>query len=270
MRKELLKMGENNYVFVSTHSPFLIDKENVERNVIIKKNELSFSMKINLEEHQNIIDDEVLRDAFGLDVYQDLLGPFSILVEGKNDKVILNKAFNYIERNYTIIDGRGTLIRAIASLFSNSDTPPLVVVDDDDDGKKYKKEIIKKDGYSEKNVFTISDLVGDVKENATIEDFLGKEYIISKFKERFKESFNEEVGVFDLEEDSSFMIQIREFLKSKKNQQERKGFLDGLKSKISKDFKSTPEAFDKEYPLLKKLAEAIKSKLDKPIEKQNT
>ena len=36
--KELLKVGKDNYVFLATHSPFIIDKSHKERHYIIKKN----------------------------------------------------------------------------------------------------------------------------------------------------------------------------------------------------------------------------------------
>ena len=97
--KELLKVGNENYVFLATHSPFIIDKQHKERHYIVKKNKKAITEITRIKESDNIIDDEVLNEAFGINVYRDLLNPHSVLVEGVSDKLILQKAFECLGYN---------------------------------------------------------------------------------------------------------------------------------------------------------------------------
>ncbi|MBP5421412.1 MAG: AAA family ATPase, partial [Paludibacteraceae bacterium] len=80
LAQELLKIGHENYMFIATHSPFMIDKNHKERHCIVKKNSKAITELNWIKDSDNIIDDEVLRDAFGIDVYRDLLNPHSVLV----------------------------------------------------------------------------------------------------------------------------------------------------------------------------------------------
>ena len=72
--EELLKIGRNNYVFIATHSQFMIDNKNKERHYIVTK------PHNNTEVHQwnetkDLSDDEILRAAFGINVLNDFLSP---------------------------------------------------------------------------------------------------------------------------------------------------------------------------------------------------
>ena len=163
LSKELLNIGKKNYVFVATHSPFLIDKKHKTRHCIIKKDNNAITLKKEIQEHQNLIDDEVLREAFGVEVYKDLLNPHSLLVEGASDKVILQKAFSTIgHSNIGITNGHGSNIDKIAAKLNYDHISILIIVDADEDGEKFKTNIIKLGGvYSEENVFTLR-IVGTV------------------------------------------------------------------------------------------------------------
>ena len=80
MRDELLKIGKNNYVFLATHSNFMIDRKEMSRHYIVQKNTHTHLKRI--EQEQDLSDDEVLNDAFGLNILNDFLSPHKILVEG--------------------------------------------------------------------------------------------------------------------------------------------------------------------------------------------
>lgn len=272
IREELLNIGKNNYVFVSTHSPFLIDKNKKERNIIIKKNDSAFTEKREIKDYENFIDDEVLREAFGIEVYKDLLNPHSILVEGASDKTIFQKAFNIKnEKNYGITNGHGSNIDTLASKLNDTGISILVIVDDDDDGKKYKEKIIKTGwSYSHNNVFTIRDLVGDIIDWGTIEDALGKTFMESKFKEFSKENLGKECTIA-LDETKPFIPQIKAILHQNFTDKtaEKKDFdkiIEDFKFKISEGFNPTKSGFKKGFPLLESLIEKISIKLEKKEE----
>jgi predicted ATP-dependent endonuclease of OLD family len=259
LREELLEIGKSNYLFVSTHSPFLVDRKNKERNIIIKKNNDALTEKKEIKNEEDIRDDEVLDEAFGINVYKDLLNPYRILVEGSSDKIILQKAFNIKKYKYGITNGIGSNIVQLASKLNQDDIKVLVIVDDDKDGKEYKNKILKIKGvYNQKNVFTIRDVVGEIKNEGTIEDILGKDFIESKFKEFYKSEFKEDCN-YNLLEDFPFLEQIKIFLK--KQNKFKNQFLDDFKKKISDDFNPNKGTFDTKFPLLKSFVNEVQKKL---------
>lgn len=259
--KELLKVGHDNYVFLATHSPFIIDKQHKERHYIVKKNKKAITEIQRIKESDNIIDDEVLNEAFGINVYKDLLNPHSILVEGATDKVILQKAFDVLgKKNIGITNGHGTNIDTLASKMNFDNFSVLVVVDDDKDGQKYKEKIIKIGGpYNENTVYTIHDLVGDVVNNGTIEDTLELEYVKSKFIEFYKKQYTEEPSDFNLLEGEPFINQLTVYLQKKKKY--TNWDMDAFKKLLSDDLKLTKTSLERKFSLLKNLAEAIVEKL---------
>ncbi len=263
LREELLKIGTNNYLFVSTHSPFLVDRKKKERNIIIKKNGSALTEKIHIESHTDIIDDEVLREAFGLEVYKDLLNPHSILVEGASDKQILQKVFQLKDKSFSVTNGHGSNIDTLASKLNDVEISPLVVVDDDKDGKIYKNKIIKIGGsFSAENVFTIRDLAGSMVEGCTIEDVLGKNYVESIFKAFYKQFYSEAECDIVLVETEPFVNQMKAYLqRNAKNDIEK--FIEGVKDKLSIDFNPAKGTFSAQFPLLDLLVIEIIKKLNK-------
>lgn len=257
LSRELLKVGHENYVFLATHSPFIIDKNHKGRHYIVKKNKKAITEIVRIKDSDNIIDDEVLNEAFGINVYQDLLNPHSILVEGASDKIILQKTFSLLGReDIGITNGHGTNIDSIASKMNFDNISVLVVTDDDNDGKKYKDRIIKTGGvFSENNVFTIRDLEGGIVNQGTIEDALGVDYIKSQFQKYYKNRFDEDLLDFDLDKNKPVISQIVEFLKQKRKYSSWD--MDAFKKQVSDDFKPSKSALDKKFILLKSIAEKI-------------
>ncbi len=248
LRKELLRIGHNNYLFVSTHSPFLVDRKNKERNIIIKKNPSALTEKIHIESHSNIIDDEVLREAFGLEVYKDLLNPHRILVEGFSDKQILQKILLIKGKdNFGITNGHGSNIDTLASKLNDVDISILVVVDDDKDGKIYQSKIIKIGNfYSSENVLTIRDLVGSLVNGSTIEDMLGKNYVESMFKESYKEEYKGECDI-TLEENKPFVNQMKTYLNKNNKEEDMERFIEVVKNKLANDLKLSKSSLEANF-----------------------
>lgn len=258
LREELLRIGQNNYLFISTHSPFLIDRTAINRNIIIKKNRSAITEKKLLTTEEDVRDDEVLDLAFGINVYKDLMVPNRILVEGASDKLLLKKALFECSMTCGITNGIGSNIVQIASKLNSDEISILVVVDDDDAGQKYKEEILKISGvFCENNVLTIRDLVGEVMPKSTIEDLLPKEYIKSKYKSLLNKELHLEDDIeFD---DNPVMQQIKIDMQRKRIY--TKELLDTLKKNISEDFKPTKTTITTKSPLLYELARNIKDKL---------
>ena len=260
LSKELLKIGHDNYVFLATHSPFMIDKKHKERHYIVKKNNRAITELNRIKDSDNIIDDEVLRDAFGIDVYKDLLNPHSVIVEGASDKILLQKALHSLGyENIGVANGHGSNIETLVSKFNYDGIHALVVLDDDEDGRKDKERIIKVGGaYTEDNVFTIRDLVGDIVDKGTIEDALDPNFVKTMFIKFYKATYNESVECdFTLEQ--PIVKQISELLKTQRKFS--KWNMDAFKKQLSEGFKPTKKSWDSDNILLKKLAEKIVQKL---------
>ncbi|MDX4069248.1 ATP-dependent nuclease [Aliarcobacter skirrowii] len=262
LSKELISIGKNNYLFVSTHSPYMIDHKHKERHIIIKKDSHANTIKKEIREEIDLRDDEVLSQAFGMNVYKDLLNTKRLLLEGASDKIILSKAFKANELDYGITNGKGSNIVNIASLFNDEDISILVIVDDDDDGMKYKEDILKIKGvYNNNNVFTLRDLVGDIVPKGTIEDCLGKNYIQSKFNSEFKIKFDKDSDL-ELKEDEPFMSQIKLYLQRDKiDKNEINAFIEDLKIVISEDIEIKGTTLNTRFPLLDQLVSKIKEKI---------
>ncbi|MDY0179806.1 AAA family ATPase [Aliarcobacter skirrowii] len=262
LSKELISIGKNNYLFVSTHSPYMIDHKHKERHIIIKKDSHANTIKKEIREEIDLRDDEVLSQAFGMNVYKDLLNTKRLLLEGASDKIILSKAFKANKLDYGITNGKGSNIVNIASLFNDEDISILVIVDDDDDGMKYKEEILKIKGvYNNNNVFTLRDLVGDIVPKGTIEDCLGKDYIQNKFKSEFINKFKKDSDL-ELKEDEPFMSQIKLYLQRDKIDKNKiNAFIEDLKIVISEDIEIKGTTWNKRFPLLDQLVSKIKEKI---------
>ena len=264
--KELVKFGKDNFVFVATHSPFLIDRKNKERNVILKKNNEAYTEIKRIKNDEDIRDDEVLKEAFGIEVYKDLLNSHSILVEGKCDKTILRKALKIKKKDYGIMNGCGDNIVHLVSKLNHSDISLMVILDDDEKGKENRRKIIEVGGvYSSENVFTIRDLVEDIINGGTIEDTLHKEYIKSQFKK-----FCETIDIkddFNLISDRPVIGQIKVFLKQKKHVDK----LNDFKKQIAENFDPTEKNLDNKLSLLDSLCNKIIEKLENnsTIKKEN-
>lgn len=262
LAKELLKIGQDNYVFLATHSPFMIDKKHKERHFIVKKNRKAITELYRIKDSDNIIDDEVLNEAFGINVYRDLLNPHSVLVEGAADKLILQKALALLEReDIGIANGHGSNIDTLASKMNFDNVSVLVITDDDKDGRKYKENILKIGGaYNIDTVFTIRDIVGEIINHGTIEDTLGVQYIESQFLKYYKLSFDEDLGGVTLSEDKPVIMQIASILKDKKKYCNWN--MDSFKKQLSEEFTPTKSSLSTKYKLLKALATKIIEKLE--------
>lgn len=264
--KELIEMGKNNYVFVSTHSPFLIDKKNKERHIIIKKDSSANTIKKEIKNHIDIRDDEVLNEAFGINLYKDLLLPHNILVEGASDKIMLQKLFTLNNIYCGITNGTGSNITQTASKFNTDDIKVFVIIDDDKDGKKYKKDILKIAGiYNQDNVFTLKDLIGnELPDESTSEDLYDISYVKSQFKKLSTQYEIEERIINDFEFDikKPYLEQIKIFLlKNKLPSEKTTKLIDELKINLSNDFNPSKTLFEGNIKLVN-LINNIKEKFN--------
>jgi energy-coupling factor transporter ATP-binding protein EcfA2 len=91
LRDELIRIAEQNYVVFSTHSIFMIDRENVQRHFIVtKKDEIT---SVAQADASNITDEEVLFNALGYSLFESLRA-INIIFEGWRDKELFRRALS--------------------------------------------------------------------------------------------------------------------------------------------------------------------------------
>lgn len=266
MLEELVKIGKNNYVFLATHSNFMIDRNAKERHFLLTKRRGVTQAK-QVSSDENLCDDEILLAAFGVDAIRDFLSPYKLLVEGASDKILLQKALGQVapELDIRITNGNGNNIVAIASKLAFDDVYPIVIVDDDIAGQTSKESILKiKGGFNEDSVYTIRDLVGSIKHGATVEDTLPNEYLQTKANSVLTEPEHNLPNI-ELTEDNLFCEQLVKHLQTSlskdgtltaKQQKEKLNMImDEVKTKISSDYDT--KNIDKKAPILFELAQAI-------------
>lgn len=269
MMDEFLKIGEKNYVFLATHSCFMIDKKTKQRNFIIKKDNAKNTIHQQIREESEVIDDEVLLEAFGINIYKDFLSPHKLLVEGQSDKKIIEKALAKLKIKETILitNGHGDNIVTTASRLNYEDISPLVILDDDKSGRNNRGKIVKIGGnFTDTNVLTLKDIESHIVTKGTIEDLMGKAFIESKFKEQYNLDFEKNPDTFSLDETKPFVNQIKIYLQKYENNADFEKFLEDMKTKIAEDFNPTVAGFDGEFPLLKSAVEKIVTQLGAGIE----
>ena len=264
MREELINIGKENYVFLATHSNFMVDNHTPKRNIIIKKNRDNNTYKKEIKDYNDMADDEVLKEAFGINVFKDFLTPNKILVEGKSDKLIIEKAIRKIDKDFdfAVSNGNGNNISSVASLLNFQKILALAIVDDDKSGKGNKKTISETGGIFKDNVFTIRDIEGGILEGGTTEDSLDRRFVISKFNE----VSGMELKADSLREDKPIIKQIDIYLmKNSKTRKEIDKLIYDLKIKISEDFDPGTN-LEQKMPLLYNLAKKIIDKLKSQAE----
>lgn len=228
MRDEIIKIGKNNNVFVSTHSHYMVDTNCPERHWIVKKEKAETSVN-QIGKNSSIEDDDVLMSAFGLNLFKELLPRNILVVEGGDDKQIISHLLKLFQISNFSIKSAGGASKSpgIASLLINESVPAFILFDDDKEGKDNKKKILDKfkDSYNKSNVFTLRDLIGDIPNNSTIEDLMPTEFVTDFFNKEMSKKFT-------LENNKPFIIQLKEQDVRLKNKYK----LESLKVKLSNEF----------------------------------
>lgn len=152
LRDELIKISHKNYVVYSTHSIFMIDKDNLKRHIIVEKEGEKTQTKV--ADESNIVTEEVLYNALGYSIFESLKRK-NIIFEGWNDARLFKVAYSKVPSEHSgvknlfrevgICHAVGVKdISKIAALLQLADRNCLIVSDNDDAAKRlqsvYKKE----------------------------------------------------------------------------------------------------------------------------------
>lgn len=203
--KVLEKISEESQVIFSTHSPYLIDAQHLDRIRLVLKNNKG-GTQIENKIHKNT-DSETLTPivtAVGLELSNDfsIAGRKNVLLEGISDYYYLRALSHYtnVETNgWSFIPCAGASTTSkIASLLIGWDLEFLVVLDNDKAGKKVISEFENKLIPREKHIVFISDdansSIEDLFTHDDFNNFVLDEEINGDKNQKLKICEGEEVG----------------------------------------------------------------------------
>ncbi|OAQ38542.1 hypothetical protein A5893_14060 [Pedobacter psychrophilus] len=257
MRDEILKIGKNNTVLVSTHSQFMIDTLSPERNFIVTKNKSNTEIN-QVSKTANIIDDNVLTAAFGLNIFKELIPNNIIVVEGGDDKTIISHAFHQLYTGFFFAiksAGGASKMPGFARLLQNENISSFFIFDADKEGRDNKGNILdsQKDFYSSKNVFTLKDILNSLPNDSTIEDLYPSQFVKSYFEAEMNQTFI-------IDENNAVIIQLKQQCEALKNKQKLESFKIKLSNKFCEDFNSSKSI--QKLERLNNLMKSLKNKIE--------
>ena len=208
--QELIKISKNNIVVISTHSTFMIDKQEIQRHLVIEKKEEKTIVKS--ASKSNFFTEEILHNALGTSMF-DVMKAEILLFEGYWDRKLF-EIFTETKKIRNMFDHIGIAhgvgvdnMHHMLTQFSLVSKKCLIVSDNDSAAKRGQKK------HSEEKQFgtwkKYSNFPGNLKEK-TGEDFIKNEAIkkaisntiifFKKNKENKNFSFKEEMEEIALKE----------------------------------------------------------------------
>jgi len=267
LRDELIENSQKNYVVFSTHSIFMIDKQNIGRHAIVSKNaEKTTILNANTS---NFVDEEVLFNALNYTVF-DILQSDNIIFEGWRDKRLFQTALKKIPtahakqlkalkdrlKSLGLCHAEGVKdIRNITPLLELASRRCLIISDADAPAKEKQREYRAIRGYGTWKRYD-EVLTGTIAETA--EDFLTAGAFDSGLR-KLKQKYPVLVGEPSLET-SKRIAAIKGWLGGQSTTvEERRKMLQDLKEFLFDEIKSS-DIDTSYYDFLERLAPLLGSK----------
>lgn len=237
LKDELIKISEQNYVVYSTHSIFMVDKENVGRHLLIKKqNEVTVVAEVT---QSNFVDEEVIYNALNYSIFENLK-EVNILFEGWRDKKLFQVALDGAQKTYNKLKGEFQKI-GVANLQGVKDVGRvcpilelanrnyIVISDCDDMAKAEQKK------FSGSGAWKRWDELSDVSEIVTGEDFIKTEFIkgvISNVKEQHAQLYELSVSKLNLSAGGGKLHCIDNWVGGAMTKEDKKALLNQIKDEL--------------------------------------
>jgi len=247
LKDELIKISKNNTILIATHSIFMIDREQVDRHIIVsKKKEIT---TINPVESSNITEEEVLFKALGFSIFE-LIRPRNIIFEGWRDK----KTFDIFTKSKSTlphdmkkqISALGLLhalgvkdISRIANICENINREYIILSDADKPAVEKKRDFT---GSGQWVMYSEIDGVNAI----TTEDFIIKKTINTAIKIAFKRYGIAQPFAINDEHEVDCVAKIESHLKSLDDSSlDKKKIINEIKDVIMENLK--PEDLNQSY-----------------------
>lgn len=265
LREELINISRNNIVFYSTHSIFMIDKNNIDRHYIVKKQKEITNIK--QVDKSNYMDEEVILNALGYSIFETLR-EFNIIFEGWTDKKLYETSLNRIPQSYkndinglkeygTCFSNGVKEIKPICSILDLIPRKYLVLSDSDKPAKEKQKDF----SQYKPDIWYRYDEIYNERIIITSEDFIKTNILYSELNKLLKAK---KVGVEITEQDIILAPNGRtKLIEDKLNQAgiEKatiKEILHDLKENVFTNLKNT-QIEDDYYEFLKQLINLIQN-----------
>lgn len=258
LKEKLLELGQHNYVFFSTHTPFMIDSNVSQRHYKVSKNEGLTNIH-RLLPNTNMNDDDLTEELFGINTLRDFYAPNRMLVEGQSEKTIIDFALRLkkSEQCIVITNGKGDNTVQVASYINiKRVNNVLTILDSDSSGIANKNNIIKIGGvFNNTNVFNLKDICPEIPDFATIEDLIDARYISEQYN-AFMKDRGYKVTKFIPNEGEAILVQIKKHCSINQINLSDAEIKD-LKTLIAENFNIRIGALKNKSPYLNKLADYI-------------
>ncbi|UTB33419.1 MAG: AAA family ATPase [Methanobacterium sp. ERen5] len=200
------KLSEDKQIFFTTHSPSMIDRNNLNGVKLVTKNG-SVGTKIKGKFHASDYDIyEPIRAAIGMTLADSLFTTKkNLLVEGISDLFILEALSKFSEgENKEFIDTSKISIFPTNGAKKMSNYVPFLlkeelecvcIFDSDKEGKDAKNELISKFDVKKENIIILNDLFDeDITKDLTIEDLIDFDFYLKALNLAYKNIFVDKIG----------------------------------------------------------------------------
>ena len=183
LRDELIQVSKTSRIIYATHSPYMIDSNNIERHLIVeKKDDVTTINKQEL--NAPYYNDELLRRAIGTSIF-DVIKPRNIIFEGWLDKELFCKYISF-HRKIKYFDNIGIVylagisgVDSLVQLLILANKKFIIVSDSDDASNSKRKEFVLNYGEFISSWLSYGDIVPEV---ITMEDFISTDNITRYLK----------------------------------------------------------------------------------------
>ena len=183
LMEELLKISEKVKIIYSTHSPYMIDANCIDRHLIVEKKDDITTMK-KQDKNAYFSEDALLRQVIGTSIFECLRDK-NIIFEGWLDKELFSKYCKFHKKTnefknigITYLDGISK-VETLVQILILANKKFIIVADSDQTSNNKKKDFERDYKEFSNNWLSYADVVKGV---ITMEDFLLPEYISEYLK----------------------------------------------------------------------------------------
>lgn len=182
LKEELLKISEKSVVIYSTHSPFMIDNECIERHLVIeRKDDIS---EIVTQDKSPFQEDELLKRAIGSNIFESIQSK-NIIFEGYTDYKVFKIAYKDKDFKDCGIVYMGGIkeVNTITTMMILTGKKFLIVSDSDETSKNKRKDFEKDFPDLKENWLEYDEVCDKSNKIKTLEDFYKVDYLSVKIKQ---------------------------------------------------------------------------------------
>ena len=182
LKEELLEISEKAVVIYSTHSPFMIDNECIERHLVIeRKDDIS---EIVTQDKSPFQEDELLKRAIGSNIFESIQSK-NIIFEGYTDYKVFKIAYN--DKDFKdcglVYMGGIKEVNIITTMMMLTRKKFLIISDSDETSKNKRKDFEKDFPDLKENWLEYDEVCDKSNKIKTLEDFYKVDYLSVKIKQ---------------------------------------------------------------------------------------